>query len=166
MVEASFTKCAFQPTKLTVDLSFWLEFTRRKLDIWKLDTPRVEIEATISLPSNPNLPSDLVLNAQSLSKQRRKVIGGLVASTVTGVLIHTNTIEEYHALDVEAIAKQQQQLLLDRLDADPNRFVLLLFGDLKNYKYYYRYCTLDLDASKVNQTYANLVGTLIKDQSA
>lgn len=106
MVEASFTKCAFQPTKLMVDLSFWLEFTKKKLDLWKLETPQVEIEATISLPTNPNLPSDLVLNAQSLSKQRRKVIGGLVASTVTGVLIHTNTIEEYRALDIEAIVKQ------------------------------------------------------------
>lgn len=39
-----------------------------------------------------------------------------------------------------------------------------MFGDLKNYKFYYRYCTLDLDTSKVNQTYANLVGTLIKDK--
>jgi hypothetical protein len=46
-----------------VDLSFWLEFTKRKLDIWKLQTPHVDIEATISLPANSNLPSDLVLNA-------------------------------------------------------------------------------------------------------
>jgi len=89
----------FQSTKLLVDLSFWLEFTKRKLDIWKLTTPEVEIEATISLPTNSNLASDLVLNAQSLSKQRKKVIGGIVASTITGVLIHTNTIEEYRALD-------------------------------------------------------------------
>jgi hypothetical protein len=68
MVETSFTKCTFQPTKLVVDLSFWLEFTKIKLDHWKLETPQIEIEATISLPTNPNLPSDLVLNSQSISK--------------------------------------------------------------------------------------------------
>ena len=88
-----------------VDLSFWLEFTKTKLDVWKLEAPQAQIEATVSLPTNPNLPSDLVLNAQSLNKQKKKVIGGLVSSTIQGVLIHTNTIEEYRALDVDAIIK-------------------------------------------------------------
>lgn len=137
MVETSFTKMTFQSTKLLVDLSFWLEFTKRKLDIWKLTTPEVEIEATISLPTNANLASDLVLNAQSLSKQRKKVIGGIVASTITGVLIHTNTIEEYRALDFNQIVKKQQEILLSHMHTCANRFIVVLFGDLKNYKYYY-----------------------------
>lgn len=46
-----------------IDLSFWLEFTKQKLDIWKLETPEVEITATVSLPANENLASDMVLNA-------------------------------------------------------------------------------------------------------
>lgn len=40
---------------------------------------------------------------------------------------------------------------------------MFLFGDLKNYKYFYRYCILELDTAKVNQTYANLVGTMVKE---
>ena len=92
------------------------------------------------------------------------MIGGLVASKVSGVLIHTNTIEEFRALDVDAIIEHQQSILLSNLEKDANRFVVFMFGDLKNYKYYYRYCTLNLDTSNVNQTYANLVGTLIKDK--
>lgn len=66
MVESTFTKCAFQPAKLLMDLSFWLEFTKIKLDIWKLQTPQVQITATVSLPANQNLPSDIVLNKFSL----------------------------------------------------------------------------------------------------
>lgn len=123
----------------------------------------MDIEATISLPTNPNLASDLVLSASSLSMQRKKVIGGLISSTIPGVLIHTNTIEEYQALDTDAIIKQQQAVLLEQIDTQPNRFVVFLFGDLKNYKYYYRYHILELDTSKVNQIFANLVGTLIKE---
>ena len=49
------------------------------------------------------------------------------------------------------------------MDKQPNRFVVFLFGDLKNYKFYYRYAILEMDTTKVNQTYANLVGTLIKE---
>lgn len=88
------------------------------------------------------------------------MIGGLVSSTVPGVLIHTNTIEEYRALDLDAIVKQQQALTNEQ---KPNRFIVLLFGDLKNYKYFYRYAILEMDTTKVNQTYANIVGTLVKE---
>ena len=109
MVEAkksAFTKIASQPAKLMIDLSFWLEFTRCKLDYWKLETPQVDVHATVSLPANQNLPSDLILNSQSLGmKPHKKVIGGLVTSVVPGTLIHTNTIEEYNALDIESILK-------------------------------------------------------------
>lgn len=41
-------------------------FTKMKLDIWKLDTPQVQITATVSLPANQNLPSDIVLSKFSL----------------------------------------------------------------------------------------------------
>jgi hypothetical protein len=77
------------------------------------------------------------------------------------VLIHTNTIEEYRALDVDSIIRQQQASLLDSNQS--NRFVMFLFGDLKNYKYFYRYAVLEMDTGKVNQTFANMVGTLVKE---
>ena len=67
-----------QPTKIQVDLSFWLAFTKLKLDVWKLTAPRVEITASISLPNNANMPSDLVVNDQSLPGNDKSVIGGLI----------------------------------------------------------------------------------------
>jgi hypothetical protein len=85
-------------------------------------------------------------------------------STIFFLILTSWTIEEFRALDVDAIIERQQSILLSNLEKDANRFVVFMFGDLKNYKYYYRYCTLNLDTSNVNQTYANLVGPLIKDK--
>ena len=62
MVEAAYSKFNMQPTRIQVDLSFWLAFTKQKLDVWKLSTPSVELTASISLPNNENMPSDLIIN--------------------------------------------------------------------------------------------------------
>jgi hypothetical protein len=40
----------FQPVQPIIDLSFWLKFTQLKLDQWKLETPVIDITATISMP--------------------------------------------------------------------------------------------------------------------
>ena len=57
MVEAvRYAKLSMQPTKIMVDLSFWLTFTKLKLDVWKLDAPEVEITGLTSLPGNASLP--------------------------------------------------------------------------------------------------------------
>ena len=103
MVEAQYSKLSTQPTRIQVDLSFWLAFTKQKLDVWKLDTPTVELTASISLPNNDNMPSDLVINDQSLPGQQKQVIGGLLQSRVGGILIHTNTIEEFQAFDAAPV---------------------------------------------------------------
>ena len=78
MVEAVYSKFNMQPTRIQVDLSFWLAFTKQKLDVWKLSTPSVELTAQISLPNNENMPSDLIINDQSLLGQQKQVIGGLI----------------------------------------------------------------------------------------
>ena len=38
-------KLTYQAIKPFVDLQFWLEFTRLKLDVWKLEAPHVPIVA-------------------------------------------------------------------------------------------------------------------------
>lgn len=38
-----------------------------------------------------------------------------------------------------------------------NRFILVVFGDLKNYVYHYQFITLELDASHINQLKANKI---------
>ena len=57
MVEAvKYAELGLTPTRIMVDLSFWLTFTKLKLDEWKLEAPEVEIKGHISLPGNPSLP--------------------------------------------------------------------------------------------------------------
>ena len=58
MVEAAapqYAKLSLNQTRVMVDLSFWLTFTKLKLDVWKLEAPHVEITGLISLPGNPSL---------------------------------------------------------------------------------------------------------------
>ena len=71
MVEAQYAKLNMQPTRIQVDLSFWLAFTKQKLDVWKLTTPTVELTASVSLPNNENMPSDLIINDSSLPGQQK-----------------------------------------------------------------------------------------------
>ena len=80
MVEAvTYAKLQTQPVRVMVDLSFWLRFTKLKLDVWKLSTPQIEISAQISLPNNPNLPSEFVVKDESFpGEEKKKVIGGLI----------------------------------------------------------------------------------------
>ena len=89
-----------QPARILVDLSFWLAFTKLKLDVWKLESPRVEITGSVSLPSNPNMPQDIIVSEQSFQGHRKSTIGGLISSEIGGLFIHTNTIEEYNSLDL------------------------------------------------------------------
>ena len=153
MVEKTqYAKLALQPTKIQVDLSFWLAFTKLKLDVWKLSAPSVEITASISLPNNHNVPSDLVVNDQSLPGKQTSAIGGLLQSHVGGILIHTNTIEEFEAYDADRLVQEQWQELIKRGSEDQsgvhtNRFIMLVFGDLKNYKFSYKTFVLEADSA-------------------
>ena len=104
MVEAvQYAKLSLQPTRIMVDLSFWLTFTKLKLDVWKLQAPQVEISGLISLPGNPSMPQDLIVSEQSFEGYRKSTLGGLISTEIGGLLVHTNTIEEYEAFDMEAL---------------------------------------------------------------
>lgn len=84
---------------------------------------------------------------------------------VPGVFVHTNTIEEYEELDLEAImSKQHSQISNEVRELEnglkvnmANRFVIAIFGDLKNYVYHYKFATLEIDSEHVNQVKANKV---------
>ena len=53
------------------DLSFWLHFTKMKLDVWKLENPRVKITGSISLANNANMPADLEITEQSFTNTEK-----------------------------------------------------------------------------------------------
>ena len=72
MVEAvQYARLAMQPTRVMVDLSFWLTFTKLKLDVWKLESPQIEIKGYITLPANPSIPQDIIVNEQSFEGHKK-----------------------------------------------------------------------------------------------
>ena len=108
MVESiQYAKLSTQPTRIMVDLSFWLTFTKLKLDVWKLSAPAVEIKGLISLPGSPTMPQDLMVSEQSFEGYRKATLGGLISSEIGGLLVHTNTIEEFEAFDINALIESE-----------------------------------------------------------
>jgi len=84
-------------------VTFWQHFTKLKLDIWKLTTPQMNIVGQVSLPNNLSTAQEIVVSQQSFPDHpRKKVTGGLISFLVPGVLIHTNTIEEFEAYDLQS----------------------------------------------------------------
>jgi hypothetical protein len=69
-----------------------------------------------------------------------KSIGGLIASNLKGGFIHTNTIEEYNAIDMNKVVAEEAQKVIENSEdfKEVNRFVVVAFGDLKNYLYIHR----------------------------
>ena len=66
-----------------VDMTFWLKFTQKKLDIWKLEEPPIDVTATISMPMSKEISSSLVLNEASFTSLEEtgktiKTTGGLI----------------------------------------------------------------------------------------
>ena len=144
MVEAvQYAKLSLQPTRIMVDLSFWLTFTKLKLDVWKLQAPQVEITGLISLPGNPSMPQDLIVSEQSFEGYRKSTLGGLISTEIGGLLVHTNTIEEYEAFDMEALIQQEWAKKCQNPAQHVNRFIILVFGDLKTYKFSMRSLLLE-----------------------
>lgn len=81
----------------------------------------------------------MTVDDHSLKLTKRNAIGGLVASSVPGTFIHYNTIEEYEAADLNAITADLASGILDHQNLrECNRFVVLTFGDLKNYLYHHK----------------------------
>jgi hypothetical protein len=67
------------------------------------------------------------------------VIGGLVSAQIQGTFYHSNTIEEYNAIDLNNIVSEESKKVCDANDMNNfNKFVIVSFGDLKNYIYVHR----------------------------
>jgi hypothetical protein len=132
---ASVGNINFQPITPLIDLSFWLKFTSQKLDVWKLDCPQIDITTTITLPMNQTVPSSILIDESSLTTSpTTQKSGGLLQFTIPGLFIHLNTIEEYNSFTFDSVSKSIPKTF-------DNFVVLICFGDLKNYDFYYR-CAL------------------------
>lgn len=87
-----------------------------------------------------------------------------------GLCVHTNTIEEFESINLDAILEQEKSKISTEVKvvqgskvSQANRFVVCIFGDLKNYVYHYKFVTLTHDTSHVNQAKANKVPAVLGD---
>ena len=55
----------FSEIQPLIDIEFWLNFTKKKLDDWKLESPAADIMGSISIPMSNKISADLVISGQS-----------------------------------------------------------------------------------------------------
>lgn len=83
------------------------------------------------MPMNNKVSSDLVIQGNFDQPSHSKGSGGLLEFTIPGRFIHFNTIEEYQAFDFAKFKYFEKPYPV-------NTFVMVCFGDLKNYNFYYK----------------------------
>ena len=94
-------------------MSFWLKFTSKKLDEWKLEAPPQNLRAYISMPMNTTVAASLVLDGDSYindtgAQEKQMTTGGIIDFALSGKFLHFNTIEEYNAFDFKELADSKE----------------------------------------------------------
>ena len=93
----------------------------------------------------------MTLTDFSLREEEKKSIGGLAECKVEGVLVNTNTVEEFNSANLEGLAENNLVLEVEGLLKSGNwmknpclinRFFILSFADLKSYLFRYQILTL------------------------
>jgi hypothetical protein len=87
--------------------------------------------------------------------------GGLITATIEGTLIHVNTIEEFRDIDVTLIITNEKKKFKE---GQANRFVLLVFGDLKTYDFSYRFALLRHNSGSIMTKSAKLASNHLKKE--
>ncbi|CAI4224541.1 unnamed protein product [Auanema sp. JU1783] len=130
----------FVPCGSFVDIGFWSEINRRKLNEWKLDESPKSCKAAFSI-------YDLVGNECRLNFSHESFDSD--SSGLPGTVLLFNTIEAFKALPKGEFIKQQGNKIWGSITSgnwleDPmslQNFSLTLFADLKKFHYYYWLCT-------------------------
>ncbi|KAL6076176.1 Autophagy protein 7 [Balamuthia mandrillaris] len=156
----------FQPLSSAVEVSFWQEVGRRKLELWRLSEAAVPLVGSYATGGGKDvtLPSRLVLGrdafqppqeAQPVKDKEEEEeeghhpwkgsAGHLLQFKAPGSLHNTNTIETFKKLDKNALFRTAAIQIWEDIKSgaavkDPSllcRFLLVTFCDLKKYNYYY-----------------------------
>lgn len=152
----------FQPFNSAISTEFWAEYSRLKLSVWGLKTPVVSLSLKFALgqPEHPEqLPALLNFDANSLSsagQQQHSTLSGalehfkmpVINDNAVGLMLHTNTLDEFKALDFADLMRQCSEQLWQWVTSgeilkNPKllTFTLLVaYGGLKKHRYYYWMC--------------------------
>lgn len=124
----------FQAPVIKVDMTFWRELCRLKLDEWKLDTPIVSVWGVVPCMFNKNTSSFSTIDLSSASFS--PVISNDM--TIKGIVRNFNSVDDYKSAVSQStdVHEACQSKIINEDDTGAN-FVIYCFADLKNYKVFY-----------------------------
>ena len=114
------------PLDLQIDVTFWHEFTKRKLEVLKLSEKAVPIYGFIQAGSN-------ILRLTHASFEPHQ-------PTIEGELVNFNTLAAFKDVDKKKIFAEFSARSAKLYDDDysiPARFILITYGDLKKYDFHF-----------------------------
>ena len=134
----------FQSFSSFLDVSFWSDFSKKKLDVWKLSEEAVNISGFYSCGSckHANLPARLHLSSASFSESSSL---SPQQHTAVGRIHNANTIEGFKKMDKKGLWNSASVDLWKDITSGAalekpellSRFVIFTFGDLKKYNFSY-----------------------------
>ena len=120
------TKLQTTQLELQIDVTFWHEFTKRKLEVMKLSEAAVPIYSTLQSGKNT-----LLLTHASFDQGEH---------TIPGELINFNTLTQFKEVDKKQMFNKFIEKCKGLYASDvthPIRFLLITYGDLKKYDFYF-----------------------------
>lgn len=151
----------FQSLSSAVDVSFWQELGKRKINVYQLSDAAVPVFASYTVSTSKNPVGRMSMAGDtSFEEQRRDWNLNHIPST--GTLKNTNTIEEFQALNKNAIITDCgdrifQAISDGRAVKNPqllNQFLLVTFADIKTHKFYYWFGFPAIVPSSLSFSYA------------
>lgn len=135
-----------------VDEEFWQRLAAIKLDALQLDDQPLEIQGFFAPCSHAQISNYLQLRFDSLPQRNRGKLDSAPQFSnrnqcpTPGTLYLTNTEEEFHAIDKDALLKKEAQKVWNDICSGRaiedvtllNRFFVISYADLKKWKFYYR----------------------------
>ncbi|XP_068172418.1 ubiquitin-like modifier-activating enzyme ATG7 isoform X1 [Antennarius striatus] len=138
-------KMKFAPFSSALEAGFWHQLTQRKLNEYRLDESPKSIKGHYYNGDPFGLPTRLTLEFSAFEVDSPTPAHCCPA---IGTLYNTNTLDAFKTIDKKALLEKETKEIWNAICSgmalkDPSilsRFILLTFGDLKKYHFYYWFC--------------------------
>ncbi|KAJ8558426.1 hypothetical protein K7X08_005192 [Anisodus acutangulus] len=142
----------FAPFQSCIDEGLWHKLSSLKLNKLRLDESPIPITGFYAPCSHPQVSNHLILLSESLPAESDEEPSSLLASQgnrnrclVPGILLNTNTLESFYALDKQSLLKAEAKKIWDdiysgKVEEDSSvllRFLVISFADLKKWSFHY-----------------------------
>ena len=123
----------FLPLTSAIDIGFWFELSKRKLEEFRLDTKARDVVGFYGFANDPAVPPLLHITKDAFSPV--SALTSPLQVPIPGRLLVFNTLEEFKQMDKDAVLAEGSRLV--GAEGHRNSFVLVTYPDLKNYLFYY-----------------------------